>query len=157
MKKLIIVTDGARLRGFRLNDYQRHGNLSFRCTEIQVLPCEPDLASDGADDEDDLSEQDESSQIRDLAELADQIGTLVMREQAALWNLIAPAQVLPQIRKRLPADAEMKLTRTEAANMIGVSLSEIALRFPPTPYRAASSARPAHSRHGAFAAIARSA
>jgi hypothetical protein len=140
MKKLVIVTDGSRMRGFRLSDRQHGNNLSFRCTEIS--PAEAG------------GEADESTESQ-LSALARQISELVAQEDAALWNLAAPRDLLTPLLGRLESDAGQRLTRTSACNLINTSLTEIAIRFPPTPCQSARSLRsPSRSRKLATAETA---
>jgi hypothetical protein len=121
MKKLVIITDGCRLRGFRLIDRQRGDDLSLHCTEIHTL-C--------------LCEEATADQAAELEELAGRISDLINDEQPALWNLAAPREVIDPVVRLLRSEARSRLTRTQVCNLIDANLTEIALRFPPTPCQA---------------------
>lgn len=119
MKKLVIITDGSRLRSFRLSDRMRGNDLSFHCTELGNVPQPSGESPDGG-----------------LAELAERISRLVEEEQPALWNLAGPRDLLDSVTQWLHPDARSRLTRTHVWELMEANLTEIALRFPPTPCQA---------------------
>ena len=126
MKKLVIITDGSRLRSFRLSDRMRGNDLSFHCTELGHVP-EP-AGTDAQGEE-------------VLEALADRISQLVDEEQPAMWNLAGPRDLLDPVTRWLHPDARARLTRTHVWELMEASLTEIALRFPPTPCQSAPPAR----------------
>jgi hypothetical protein len=128
--KLIVVTDGSRLRAFRFSARRQHGGLYFHCQEI--LDSQEADGSRLPDDADGggAAECDWSAR---LEALAGQIEGLVVHEHPALWNLVAPPELVDRLRPMLCGDARHCLTRAVGDNMINDDLSQVVIRFPPVP------------------------
>ena len=63
--------------------------------------------------------------------LAVRISSLVLREQPALWNLVAPPELLTNIVDHLAPRARARLTKTQGTRSMPRGPDEIRSRFGP--------------------------
>ena len=110
MKKLVIVTDGSKVRGFLLRGRLNSRSLCVKCSEVHS-----------------------SSLCDDPVALARQIDNLVIEHSPEFWNLSAPRDLLNSLVCLLGSHAAERLTRTRVGNLVGSSVTEIVLQFPLAP------------------------
>ena len=118
MKKVIIVTDGAKLRAIRISNRRRGDALRFVYAELPALN-PPD--------------QDRVVSSNGLSSIAEKIRDIMSQEDPLFWNLVAPEEVLDPLQRELDHETGQTLTRAVAGNLVASSLTTIASLFPPTP------------------------
>jgi hypothetical protein len=120
MKKVIVITDGLKLRAFRISDHQHDSDLRFRYMEIRSA----DLGSG-------IGESDGER----LSRIAEQVSQIMVEEEPVFWNLVAPENLLDSLLLVLGRKLVQCPARAVADDLVGASLPDIAVRFPPMPCR----------------------
>ena len=118
MKKVIVITDGLKLRAFRISDHQHESDLRISYMEIRSADLRSGI--------------DESDGER-LSRIAEQVSQIMVEEEPVFWNLVAPENLLDSLLLVLGRKLVQCPARAVADDLVGASLPDIAVRFPPMP------------------------